>query len=550
MTRTMFMKRVLPVLAIVVASAFNACTTDDGPDIRYKEPGSLVQKSGEKSFTFGASSAATQIEDQNPNTDWYKWTQPKADGGMGQGEEFVGEAVGSWSDPERDLALIQELGLDSYRFSIEWARVEPERGVYDEAAIQKYSDFIDRLIEMGVQPNVTLYHFSNPQWVFGEQNMNCDEENGITPTHLCGWDDPDSVEILVEDIARYAGHMAKTFGDRVDVWATFNEPVNYIVAAYGIGYFPPGRSYIVDSIGKDASAPSFQKLVSVYRNYLTAHVAMYNAIKESDTTDADGDGNAADVGLTLNTVAWKPAYRDRLSDDEVDVAAAQRMLYFYHFLMIDSLTQGTFDPELSGEGTEAHPDWKGTIDWLGIQYYFHSGVTGHAKIIPGLNLMICQDDLDLFGACFAPDETMNKWIPSMRYEYDEVGLYDILMSYAERYPTLPMAVTEAGIATNNSRRRSENIVRTLEQMERARKDGADIRGYFHWSLTDNFEWHEGYGPRFGLYSVDRESPDFTRTATQGAVLYKEIIEQRKVTEAMLQEYGGVGPLSPETDELE
>ncbi len=124
--------------------------------------GSISQPSGKGGFRFGVATAATQIEDQDTNTDWYVFTEPSANGGLGNGAAFVGDAVHGYSLALDDVKLLQALHVDSYRFSIEWARVEPTRGVFDEAALQHYDDLINALVAAGIKPLVTLHHFSNP----------------------------------------------------------------------------------------------------------------------------------------------------------------------------------------------------------------------------------------------------------------------------------------------------------------------------------------------------------------------------------------------------
>ena len=148
------------------------------------------------------------------------------------------------------------------------------------------------------------------------------------------------------------------------------------------------------------------------------------------------------------------------------------------------------------------------------------------------------------GACIPPaDET--HFIPAMGYEYWEGGLYDILMEYDDRYAgAIPITVTEAGIATEVGARRAENVVRTMEQIHYARRAGADVRGYYHWSLMDNFEWSYGYAPRFGLYRVDRTG-DYDRVATEGATVFGRIAGARSLTISDRQAYGGYGPMTPE-----
>ena len=222
--------------------------------------------------------------------------------------------------------------------------------------------------------------------------------------------------------------------------------------------------------------------------------------------------------------------------------AAARTRYVYHFMLVDSLVNGTFDGDLDGTPDEEHPEWAGTIDWLGVQYYFRAGVTATPAVISLIGATPCTNGLDM-GACLpTPDPT--HWVPAMRYEYYAPGLATILLEYDARYPDLPLVVTEAGIATEVGTRRAENVVRTLEQIGHARAQGADVRGYYHWSFMDNFEWAEGYHPRFGLFRVDREGT-YPRTITEGGTVYSEIAASRGLTTAQRVQYGGLGPMTPE-----
>src|SRR5262249_41562353 len=123
------------------------------------------------------------------------------------------------------------------------------------------------------------------------------------------------------------------------------------------------------------------------------------------------------------------------------------------------------------------------------------------------------------------------------------GIHDVLLQFAARYPNLPLVVTEAGIATDTGRRRAENIVRNLEAIAHARDAGVDVRGYYHWSLTDNFEWAEGFGPHFGLYSVDYTT--YERTATEGADVLTQIAATRQLTRDQRSTLGGTGPMTVE-----
>jgi beta-glucosidase len=501
-------------------------------EVTFAAPGSFSEESGRGSFTFGAATAAAQIEDGLTNNDWYYWTLPEAEGGLGRGKAFVGDASGGYTRAIDDIELMVAAGLDAYRFSIDWSRIEPQRDVIDDVELAHYSAFIDALLDAGITPIITVHHFSNPIWVEDFREPNCTDETVPTDTNLCGWSHPVGGPLVAAELAQFAGLLAAEFGDRVDIWCTLNEPVNYMIATYGGGFFPPGRSYLLSD---------FDRLIDAMRNYALAHVLSYDAIKAADTGDVDADGEEASVGFTLSVIKWQAARSNRFSTNPVDVAAANRVEYIYHHALPTSFTAGTFDADLDGTADEEHPEWANHLDWLGIQYYFRTGVTGATQMVPQIGASFCFSGFD-FGSCLpVADET--KWVPSMGYEYYEPGIYDILVDIGTRWPDVPLVVTEAGIATEVGERRAENVVRTLEQIQRAIDAGIDVRGYLHWSLFDNFEWAEGFEPRFGLYRVDFET--YERTPTLGATVLGEIAGARTMTEAQRALYGGLGPMTPE-----
>lgn len=288
--------------------------------------------------------------------------------------------------------------------------------------------------------------------------------------------------------------------------------------------------------------------LKVIERYAEAHVAVYEAIKANDTVDADGDGVAAHVAYSAAAAKWVPARGGRISSLAEDIAAAQRMEYTFQVVFTQAFMDGWIDRNLNGveDAGEARPGWFGKLDFLGVQHYFRAGVTAGGLIkLPFVDAMPCIPGIPIADGCVEATHP-SKCIPTMQYEFAEEGIYEILTSFSERWPHLPMVVSESGIATDVGKRRAEQIVRSLEQILRAKSEGVDVRGYYHWSLMDNFEWAEGYGPRFGLYRVDAAGGDYTRVATEAVGTLSDIARTRVLRDDDVQRLGGNGPLTPES----
>ncbi len=179
---------------------------DSGPveQVDFPPMGSISEAAGQGGFRFGVASAATQIEDMNADTDWYAWTAPEPDG-LGRGT-FVGDAVRGYTKSVDDVSLMTELHVDSSRFSIEWARVEPQRDVISEEALTHYGALLDALVAAGIRPMVTIHHFSNPVWVDDPRRVAAGDDCAAGPTDewLSGWGDAVGGPMIVDEIAEHA----------------------------------------------------------------------------------------------------------------------------------------------------------------------------------------------------------------------------------------------------------------------------------------------------------------------------------------------------------
>ncbi|MDP2306322.1 MAG: family 1 glycosylhydrolase [Pseudomonadota bacterium] len=496
-----------------------ACTGPDAEDpIVYAFP---------EGFRWGAASAAHQIEGGNTNNNWYQFETLPAFAGLTASPS--GEAVQGYARYEDDADLLVELGADVYRLSIEWSRVEPSRGTWDEAEWAHYRAVLEALRARGIEPMVTLHHFTEPIWVQDLADLEC--AGGPTDANLCGWTNPD----VPAEFAEFSAEAALRFGDLVDEWTTFNEPGGYLLSGYLGGIFPPGEFNLS---GADIQA----NVIPVAVGLADGHAAAYAAVKAADLVDADGDGVVARVGFT-NSIQWITPVDP---DSAEDVAAAARLQSLYGFIFPDAVVLGLLDRDLDGVPEEVHPEWANTTDLLGYQYYFRLFVKA-ADGFPPLDAIPCDPavltiigmDLESVGCPEPhPDD-----VTDMSNENYSPGLGLLAPVLAARYPGVPLRVTEAGIATDNGRRRAESIVRELMGLHTAIGEGAPVDGYIHWSLTDNFEWAHGFAPRFGLYSVDFATYD--RAPNEGADVFAQVIADNGIRQSVLDAYGKGEHLSAE-----
>lgn len=482
------------------------------------------------SFLWGAAVAGFQVdmgcptlpdaECLDPHSDWYVWVTDAsllADGSTHLSGDPVSDGPGHWELYESDFDLAaNEVKLNAFRTSVEWSRIFPRStlGVEDPeelaeladaTALAHYRALFTAMRARGLSPLVTLHHYTLPVWMHDAVGCHFDLQS-CSPR---GWLDR---EIIVLEIAKYAGFVAGALGDLVDRWATQNEPFAVVLAGFlqpsSERTNPPGVSLAFDAVKASAAA------------MIEAHARMYDAVKAADTTDADADGQAAEVGLVFAVAPSRPLD----PSSELDRQAAENVTYLYNWAFLDAVVLGEMDEDLDGVA-EHRADLAGRMDFLGINYYAVSRVEGTGY------------------AVFSELSPLTTFSPvTLEIGYDEPsGIYEGLVLVGDRYPGLPLLVTENGTPRVDEEGYPTRYLRDhLIWVSRAIREGVDVRGYFYWSFMDNYEWNHGMGMRFGLFEVDPADPQKRRVARPLAATYRSIIEANAIPQDLLDAY----PLPP------
>ena len=412
-------------------------------------------------FLWGASTSAYQIEgsplaDGAGPSNWHQFCHAGGKGShLAPGGDVACDHYHRWRE---DIALMRGLGLKAYRFSVSWSRVLPEgRGRINPRGLDFYSRLVDGLLEAGIRPLITLYHWDLPAALDA----------------LGGWLNPE----VANWFGDYAHLVCGTLADRVDHWATLNEP--WVVADQGYlhGSHPPGHS-------------DFREVPIVSHNLLRAHGMGVRACRAA---------GARKVGLVVNIEPKYPA-----SDRPEDLAATRRADAYMNRQYLDPVLLGRYPAELEEIFGKAWPQFSATdfdlirepIDYVGLNYYTRS-ITHHD-----------------------PDAAFGQWgsrphpthlRTEMDWEVFPQGLTDTLVALRRQYGAIPIYINENGAAFPDppvappdlqDPLRVDYFRTHLLAVQEAIRLGVDVRGYFAWSLLDNFEWALGYAKRFGIVHVD------------------------------------------------
>jgi beta-galactosidase len=497
-------------------------------------------------FAWGVSNSGFQFEMGNPsgenidpNTDWYAWVHDTTNiqKGIVSGD-LPERGINYWDLYKQDHTIAKKLGLTSYRLGIEWSRIFPKststvevkvekapdgnianieiedstlrdlEKVADKHALDHYRDVIEDLRANNFEVFVCLNHFTLPLWIH--------DPIIVRKTRLRagpkGWVD----ENTIVEFTKYAAYMAWKLGNIVDNWVTFNEPsvvseMGYMMRESG---FPPGLN-------------NFKVLKKVARNLVVTHARAYDIIKKFDTIKADEKSDrAANVGLVHSVIPGRPFS----SENKSDVKAAEFMNIMHNHFFIQAICDGWLDENLNGvkEKEETKTYLGQRLDWLGINYYTRLVAKGKASILAKLfvGISVIPEVVSDYGMACKPNSKSADGLPTSDYGwevYPEGLLEDlrVMKKYGK-----PLYITENGIADENDVLRPSYLMEHLKALEKAiNEEKIDVRGYSHWSLTDNYEWAKGFGQKFGLYSVDPETKE--RKSRKSAEVLKRIIAGEK-----------------------
>ncbi|MEO8205912.1 MAG: family 1 glycosylhydrolase [Chthoniobacterales bacterium] len=434
----MKMHKVFPLLTIVIVSALGGCIglpkKPTGNPKNYHPPDT-------GKFAWGISTSSYQYENPDVTKGENKYFSTDWDIMVKQhGAPKKGNALYSWTEFEKDLAALKEIGATHYRFSIEWARIEPRPGVYDEKAIAQYVRMTRALKDAGIEPVVCLWHFTFPHWLYDTKHPTY--SNWLHPDYPARWQ-------------AYVNRMVHAFGPKIRFYAPQNEPNGQITTAYLVGQWPPRQVLNFGNYKKAiiASAEQFRAAAKIIKKY-----------------------NPHAIVMSVEALPW-------WKKSPIDFG---NKIY-------DEMEHNNFD----------HLDRTYDVcDIIGFNYYY-SQVSGPMTYL-------------LAGTHKGPHYTMMGWT------IDPKGLYKQIKVVSARYGR-PMMITENGIATKDDKQRIKYINDHIGMILLAKKQGYDVRGYFVWSLADNYEWHYGYTANFGLGAMDPKT--YERELRPSAYFYRDVIRQ-------------------------
>jgi beta-glucosidase len=404
-------------------------------------------------FLWGVATSAFQLEG-SPYADWTSWDAILSS---------TPDVTNHYKLYKDDLELLKELGVNAYRFSIEWSRIQPGENRWDDKAIAHYQEIIDILRQNNIEPMVTIHHFTHPLWFIKKY-----------PWHL---------DTSIEKFLEYTEKILSMIKN-VRYWITFNEPYVLLLGGYLEGCMPPGI--------KDVPLA-----LKALENMLICHGKAYDLIHACIP--------GAMVSVAHNMAAFAPWRRW----NPLDRLLSKIAKHFYNHSLLDAFLTGRLYVKFPfTKATEITLPIQDKFDFFGVNYYTRL----HMRFNPfkKMGIELRHRDIDGYG------------LTDMGWEIHPGGLEKVLR-YASKLH-VPLIITENGIATHDDDRKIKFMKGHIDAIEKCIKNGLDVKGYFYWSLIDNYEWLQGLDARFGLYKVDFDTLE--RKPTKAALYFSYLIKSR------------------------
>jgi len=437
-------------------------------------------------FVWGSASAGHQVEGGNVHSNWWAWEQQ----GLTNDGSRSGRACDVWNRYAEDHTRMRDYGFGMSRLGVEWARVEPEPGRFDEAALERYRAMLLDLQAKGMRVCLTLHHWVLPRWFAAAG----------------GWLAPDAVTRFDAFVRR----VARALGDLVDLWITLNEPMVPVLAGYLAGYHPPCRRAPLEA-------------ARVFEALLRAHAAAYHAIHA--IAPRAPDGGRAQVGFAGAYQNVEPYHeRGPLRALETPVAriVAQSSFRAWDESVRDGRVRWPFRFGLPFGSGRPIPGLAGSVDFVGVNYYMRISVR------LGLGTL---SNVKSGGYDCPPGIERTE----MGWQVHPPSFHAVLLD-VHRFFGKPIYVTENGCCDSGDEMRRRYLLQHLAQVQRAIADGADVRGYLLWTFLDNFEWREGFEKKFGIVAVDPDDPDLVRRPKPSAEMYAEVIAANAITPGIVARF--------------
>jgi beta-glucosidase len=400
-----------------------------------------------KNFLWGCADSAFQTEGivtaGNQQID-NSWTEFEKERNHIQG---VGQSCQRWTRYKEDIALLHESGMNAYRFSIDWSKIEPKEGVFNQKALQHYIDELELLYSYGITPMLTLFHHVCPVW-FAQKG---------------GFEYSKNIPYFV----RFARYLFTHLHTKVPFWIIFNEPVAYAMEGYFRGTYPPGKK-------------SLRLAGKVIKHMLYAHVQTANVFR------------AINPNVKIGIAHMIQPLDSYSSWNLVEKSIGKWMSYLLNGTTIDFFKTGTFN----WTPTWVHgyrKDAPASLDFIGINYYTHTTIRQYSTFH--------------LGASIRPDDKVvdsSKDPERSKVMYPE-GLYRAIVRASAL--KIPIFITENGCASANNALKNEYLKKHLYVVSRALKEGYPISGYFYWTLTDCYSWNKGFSNKHGIYQVNFETQE-------------------------------------------